>query len=300
MRKLAVFVAVSLVFAACSSGGDGATETPAGQAVEAISGGSGYCDQFQDLADEVDKIDYFDEDLDVQAMYSFFVDSYKQLRKSAPSELDGDYATMISGLEKYAALSDPQSTESPLTEAEDKELEAAGDRIAAHAETECGVTIDDDTDAGDQSIDVGTDKDAVAQESQGNNEATQTISLAGEAFTENLTGDLDVSCDMIGDLETGSIDIYLSGPDFESSVASDASGVKPGTYEGRIWVFANDPELDEQTWDLQEVDGDFILERAERVSDEEWLFEGSFSVAAENDPATSIEATFTCVGLVGF
>jgi len=152
MRKLAVFVAVSLVFAACSSGGDGATKTPAGQAVEAITGGSGYCNQFQDLADEIDKInevDFLEEDFDVQAMYLFFLESYKQLRKSAPSELDDDFAIVIGGLEKYTALSDPESEEPLLTEAEDTELEAAGDRIAAHAEKECGITIDDDTDAGD-------------------------------------------------------------------------------------------------------------------------------------------------------
>jgi len=134
----------------------------------------------------------------------------------------------------------------------------------------------------------------------GDNQATQTISLGGETYTDNLSGDFDVACDMYGDLETGSIGLYLEGPEFASTVSSLDSGVEPGTYEGRIWVSAIDPDLDEQTWDLQEVDGAFILERAEKVNDEEWLFSGSFSVAVQNDPATSIEATFTCVGLVGF
>ncbi|VAW07293.1 hypothetical protein MNBD_ACTINO01-2154, partial [hydrothermal vent metagenome] len=98
----------------------------------------------------------------------------------------------------------------------------------------------------------------------------------------------------------GSIGIYLSGPDFESSINSFDTGVEPGTYEGRIWVFANDLDLDELTWGLQEINGTFVLEKAQRMTDEEWLFSGSFSATAENDPATSIEATFTCVGPVGF
>ncbi|MFV1970786.1 MAG: hypothetical protein ACC683_07260, partial [Acidimicrobiia bacterium] len=132
------------------------------------------------------------------------------------------------------------------------------------------------------------------------NQATQTISLGGETFTENLSGDYDVTCDMYGDLETGSIGIYLSGPDFESSVGSLDSGVEPGTYNGQIFVFANNLDYDELTWDLQEVEGLFVLDRAEMVSDEEWLFAGSFSAVSANDPATSIDATFTCVGLVGF
>jgi hypothetical protein len=104
---------------------------------------------------------------------------------------------------------------------------------------------------------------------------------------------------LYGDTEAGSIGIYLEGPEFQSSVSSYDSGVEPGTYEGQVFVFASDPVLDELTWDLQEVDGTFVLDQAESVSDEEWSFSGSFFASIEA-PAVSIEVTFRCVGPVGY
>jgi hypothetical protein len=104
---------------------------------------------------------------------------------------------------------------------------------------------------------------------------------------------------LYGDTEAGSIGIYLEGPEFQSSVSSYDSGVEPGTYEGQVFVFASDPVLDELTWDLQEVDGTFVLDQAESVSDEEWSFSGSFFASIEA-PAASIEVTFRCVGPVGY
>ena len=103
---------------------------------------------------------------------------------------------------------------------------------------------------------------------------------------------------MYGDLETGSIGIYLEGPEFQSSVSSYDSGVAPGTYGGQVWVFVSDSALEESIWDLQEIDGTFVLDQAAKVTDEEWSFTGTFSASVE-DPPASIEATFTCVGLVG-
>ncbi len=82
-------------------------------------------------------------------------------------------------------------------------------------------------------------------------------------------------------------------------MSSYDSGVEPGTYEGQVFLFASDPVLEDLTWALQEVVGTFVLEQAESISDEEWFFSGAFS-ASIDDPAASIDVTFSCVGLVGY
>ncbi|MCL1598978.1 MAG: hypothetical protein M3094_07325 [Actinomycetia bacterium] len=307
MRKLALIVATALIVAACSSGDDTAgTSSDADDSAapttvaQAGASGSSFCREFQAVVDEIDKIDFFVEDFDEAAMYKQFIGSYEKLRDLGPSELDADFQIVLDALNEYASA-DSNATEPPLSDAESAEFDAAGERITVYAEDECGIDVGADDQAFEDDVEVGTDKgpeNPIGSDAQ--YQANQTITLGGETYTESLSDMFDVSCDMYGDLETGSIGIYLSGPDFQSSINSYDTGVEPGTYEGRIWVFSVDPDLDEKTWGLQEIDGTFVLDRAQRMTDEEWLFEGSFSGTAENDPATSIEATFTCVGLVGF
>ncbi len=310
MRKLALFVAAALVFAACSSGSDSsepATTTTQEASAQAAGGGSGFCGAVENVIGDLDKIDTEDPNLDIESMYALVLKVYKQLSDAAPSDLQDEFALMLDTSERLNDWAKDPTGDFPLTEEESNALDEASTRIDAYILEECGINTAEEidpqfaSDSGDTDVVTGTDKDPENPiDANGQYQATQTITLGGETYTETLGDMFEVSCDMYGDLETGSIGIYLSGPEFESSVSSYDTGVEPGTYEGRIWVFANDPDLDELTWDLQEIDGTFVLDRAQRVTDDEWLFSGSFSATAENDPATSIEAEFTCVGPVGF
>ena len=313
MRKLALFVAVGLVFAACSSGtgsdtegSDPAPTTTKGASAQAAGGGSGFCGTVESVIDDLDAIDTEDPNLDIESMYALVLKVYKQLSASAPADLQDEFALMLDTSERLNDWAKDPTGDFPLTEEETNALDTANARIDAYVLDECGIDTSEDidpefaSDSGDEGVVTGTDKDPENPiDASGQYEAVQTITLAGETYTETLTDMYDVSCNMYGDLDTGSIGIYLSGPDFESSISSYDTGIEPGSYEGRIWVFANDPALDETTWGLQEIDGAFVLDRTQRITDDEWLFAGSFSGTAQDDPATSIEATFTCVGLVG-
>ncbi len=310
MRELALFVAAALVFAACSSGSDSsdpATTTTQGASAQAAGGGSGFCGTVESVIDDLDAINTDDPDLDIESMYALVLSVYEKLSAAAPSDLQNEFALMLDTSKRLDEWAKDPTGDFPLTEEESNALDEANTRIDAYVLAECGINTSEEidpqfaSDNGDKDVVTGTDKDPenpIGSDAQ--YQATQTITLGGETYTETLNDMSEVSCDMYGDLETGSIGIYLSGPDFESSINSFDTGVEPGTYEGRIWVFANDLDLDELTWGLQEIDGTFVLEKAQRMTDEEWLFSGSFSGTAENDPATSIEATFTCVGPVGF
>ena len=225
-------------------------------------------------------------------LYTFMGDIYRRLAKNAPSELEPDFALVISDLGSYAEWIKDTTQPQPLDDAEQQAFEDASNRIDTYMEKECGIAPDDtstDTSAGVDTGGSGVDNGAYT--------ASQTISVGGETYQETLNGDYEVSCDMYGDLETGSINIYLEGPEFQSSVSSYDSGVKPGTYGGQVWVFVTDSALEESIWDLQEIDGTFVLDGAENVSDGEWSFTGTFSGSVE-DPPASIDATFSCVGLV--
>ncbi len=299
MRGLALVVALALVIAACSSASDSDTGTPdAANTAQEASGqaatGGKFCSTVQAMIDDLDALDTDDPDLDPVAMYAMVSRVYKQLGAAAPSELQGDFDVLVAGTEKLEAWAKDPSGTSPLDETDNQGFEEANDRVNAFIEEECGIDIDDGSDTAFESDDSDT-----AAGNTGSNEATQTISVGGETYAEDLNGVMEVSCDMYGDLDSGSINIYLDGPDFQTSVSSFDSGIEAGNYGGLIWVFASDPRVDEQVWDLQEIDGTFVLDRAEKVSDEEWLFTGTFSAVSATDPATSIDASFTCVGLVG-
>ena len=299
-RRVSVFVVAALVATACGGGDESAAESatdapvaaePTGEvAAPAPSGGSDFCDRVLDVVEEA--ADQVDEDASrLGDLYTFMLDIFTRIADEAPGELEADFELVVSALAKYTEwIEDPLQPE-PLDAAEQAAFEAANDRINTYIEEECGIDMGTDDDAVEI---VGVDEGNAADST-----ATQTITLAGTIYQETLSGASEVSCDLYGDLETGSIGIYLDGPDFQSSVSSYDSGVEPGTYLGSIWVFASDLTLDELAWDLQEIDGEFVLTKAEEVSDEEWLFVGSFSAAVE-DPPASIQATFSCVGLTGY
>ncbi|MCL1692887.1 MAG: hypothetical protein M3096_04310 [Actinomycetia bacterium] len=313
MRALVLIVAAALVAAACSSGSESETDTLgsettiAGVSAQGAGSASGFCGTVESVIDDLDAIDTDDPDLDVEEMYTLIAKIYRQMNASAPSELNDDLKLLVDMSDRLSEWAKDPTEEFPFTDDEADALDKAGTRVDVFIRDECGIDTDEEIesqiagDTGDEEVVTGTDKDPenpIGSEDQ--HHATQIITLGGETYTETLSDMFEVSCDMYGELETGSIGIYLSGPDFESSVSSYDTGIEPGTYEGQIWVFAVDTALDEKTWDLQEIDGAFVLDRAQRITDDEWLFSGSFSATAENDPATSIEATFTCVGPVGY
>ncbi len=320
MRKIAVIVAAALVFAACSSSSDtgsGDTDTAA-QAAQAVTGGSDFCKDVTAMIAEFDAMDEANADAgndempDFEAMftelYETIITSFKRLERSAPAELKGDFQTVIDMAEKsLAMIKDPDAAaQGAISEEESAAADAANERIGNYIEQECGISLIDETafageaaGSADDDIVVGTDKDPVSSP-VGEATATQTVTIAGVTYTEELSGPMEVSCDMYGDLETGSIGVYLTGEDFESSVSSYDTGIMPGSYEGLVWVFATDPDLDESTWGLQEIDGLFFLDRSEQVGGDMWLFEGSYSAVDPEDPSTAIEASFSCVGPVGF
>lgn len=293
-------MAVAMVLSACGGGGDsgdgsdgGGSDEPTGAvAAPAPSSGSDFCDKVLEVVEEA-AASVDEEATDFADLYTFMLDIFNRVADDAPGELESDFELVVSGLEEYAEwIEDPLQPE-PLDSAEQAAFEAANERINTYMEEECGIDLGTDDDGFEEEI-IGPDEG-----NAGASTATQTITLAGNTYQETLTGAYEVSCDLYGDLETGSIGIYLDGPDFQSSVSSYDSGVEPGTYQGSIWVFATDVDLDELAWDLQEIDGEFVLTKAEVVSGEEWLFVGSFS-ATVDDPPASIEATFSCIGLTGF
>lgn len=302
-RFLIVAVVAVMVLSACGGGSESvaAPEADTGSdsgsstndAVLPSSGGSDYCRTVLEVLEEA-AVRVDEDETQVGDLYTFMLDIFRSVAKDAPSELESDFALVVSDLERYAEWIEDPLQPDPLSTAEQAAFEAANERINAYMEDECGI----DMGAGDEEL-VGVDP---GESGAGNGEAstaTQTVSVGGNTYEETLSGVYEISCDLYGDLETGSIGIYLDGADFQSSISSYDTGVQPGTYLGSIWVFASDPALDELTWDLQEIDGEFILIKAEEVSDSEWLYAGTFSATVE-DPPASIEATFSCVGTAGY
>lgn len=295
MRRIALALVVALVAAACSSG------------AAPVIGGGGFCDEARKIVDEVDQMDT--EGMEFGAIYGIMADAYGRLAAKAPSELESDLKLLADGAQRLeeAYRSGDLQSESPLTDAEQQAFEDASDRVDAYMTDECGIDSGEGGDAGSDRVDdrtgaVGADAaDAPGSLGGDVNQATLTVTVGGETYTESLSGEMAVSCDLYGPLEDGSIGIYLAGDQFEASVSSNDTGVTPGTYDGLIWVFAADSDLEEQVYGLQEYDGPFVLDEAYEVSDEAWFFSGSFSLVASDEwPAASVEATFSCVGPVGF
>lgn len=298
MRKLALAVAVGLVLAACASGSDTTPETPAdaGASVQTAGSASGFCSEIQDTIDDLDALESQDPDLvDLQTTYALIGRVYKLLQSAAPAELQSDLALLIDATEQFEAWAKDPSGAPPLDEAANRAFDAAADRIGAFLEEECGFETDGESDTLQET--GGSDPASVGGD--GPSEATHVISAGGATYTEDLAGEFEVSCEVIGDTDSGYFAVYLDGPDFQTSVVANYhSGVEPGTYdEGQIWVFASDPAVEDQLWHLQESDGVFVLDRAEKLSDDEWLLAGGFAGAVE-DPTASVEATFTCVALL--
>lgn len=305
MRYLLATIGVALILAACggdtgvaagdvtSAPGDAATSSE--DVADRLAGGdSGFCGTVLDLVEDLEGFDEEDAMLEGSDLYDFMGDIYGRMAADAPAELENDFAVLRSGIDRFRDWADDPLQPNPLDETEMRDFETASSRIDDYIIGDCGIDLYvEDTDAG------AIETEEPDGDQAGNSAATQTISVAGDRYEETLTGDFEVSCDMYGDLETGSINIYLEGPEFQSSVSSYDSGVEPGTYEGQVWVFGSDPDLDELVLDLQEIDGAFVLDQAEPVSDDEWFFAGSFSASVANPPA-SIEATSSCVGLVGY
>ncbi len=285
MRKLSLVLAIALVAAACSSGSGSDTQT--------AGDGSGFCNEARSMTDSLQALAPDDPNVDPVKMFDLVIGVYKQLQVSAPGPIQGDIEVVIDGAEKYAEWAKDPTGTLPLDEAASAAFEKANVRVEDYLQEECGI----DTGSGSDSA-LETTGDTQATASSGSqNQATHTISIGDQTYTEALDGDWEVSCDLIGDLESGSIDIYLDGPDFLTSVASYDSGIKPGSYEGQIFIYPSDDALDAQLVGLQEQDGTFTLDRAEEQPDGRWLFAGSFS-GSTNDPPASLEASFTCVGPV--
>ncbi len=299
-RTRLVAVVVALILAACGGGSSDAVAADSDAGVSAAAesaalptgGGSDFCQTVVNLSEELGALDEDDPTLEALDLYEFLKDIYLRLGSAAPAELEADFALMISAMTSFGEWAKDPTGPEPLDEVELLAFEEATVRVEGYMVRECGISFDEEP----ESSAAVDDSDSSGDVSSA---ATQTISAGGGTYEETLSGEYEVSCDMYGDLETGSINIYLEGPDFQSSVSSYDSGVEPGAYEGQVWVFAADPALDESVWDLQEIDGAFVLNQAESVSNEEWLFTGSFS-ASVADPPASIEATFSCVGLVGY
>lgn len=297
-----MIIITALVLAACGGGSDTVAETatggvsdsetgdvdsPSNDAVLTSGGSSDYCRAIQRVFEDAPELD--EENSDFADLYTYLLDLFGQLADDAPNELESDFALVQDALERYVVWVEDPLQPDPLDESEQVAFEQANERINTYTSEECGFDMgveDDDAEivyAGDPT--VGEDSTA-----------SQVITLGGETYEESLNGVSEVSCDLYGDSETGSVSIYLDGPEFQSSISSYDTGTQLGTHEGVIWVFAWDLTLDELTWDLQEIDGAFVLSRAEEVSVGEWLFEGSFSAAVEEPPA-SITATFSCTGI---
>jgi len=299
MRKTAGFVVVMLVAAACSTGGG--TDVAAGGGTDVAAGGGaglaggGFCSEARKIVAEIDAMDT--EGMELGEIYGVIADGYGRLAVAAPAELKSDLTLMADAMRR---LDEQFRTGEPLslTDAEEQALDAAAERIDAYMENECGIDLDEeDAAASGDGVDVAPGAPAAG----GGNRGTLTVTVGGETYTESLSGEFAVSCDMYGTLEDGSIGVYLEGSDFVATIASNNTGVTPGTYDGLIWVFAFDPDLDEQVYGLQEFDGPFVLDEAYEVTEGMWLFSGSFSLTASGEwPEASIEATFECVGPVGF
>ncbi len=310
MRSGSLIIVTALVLAACGGGSDTVADTAAGSAAETATGGvsdsatgvevdsptndavrpsggsSDYCQAIQRVFEEAPAID--EENSDFGDLYTYLLELFRQLADEAPNELESDFALVEDGLERYVVwVEDPFSRIPSMKPSRLRSNKPTNESTPIRPKNAVSTWVSKDDDAeivyaGDPS--VGEDSTA-----------SQIITLGGETYDESLNGPSEVSCDLYGDSETGSVSIYLDGPEFQSSISSYDTGVQLGTHEGLIWVFAWDLTLDELTWDLQEIDGTFVLSRAEEVSEGEWLLEGSFAAAVEEPPA-SITATFSCTG----
>lgn len=292
-----------LILSACGTGSETAAGTDAETGGDSESstdvpvvpgGGSDWCQSVFEVGEEATARVDEDDSTQIEDLYTFTLGIFRRLAADAPNELESDFALVSDSLEKYADWSKDPLQPNPLDSAEQAAFEAANERINVYLEDECGI----DMGAGDEAIAVDTAEFETGESDPGSEDGssgTLTVTVGGTTYEETLGGAYGVSCDLYGDQETGSIGVYLDGADFQASVSSYDTGVEPGTYEGSIWVFATDLAIDELTWDLQEVDGEFKLTEAEELSDSEWLFAGSFSVSVE-DPPASVEATFSCVG----
>lgn len=154
------------------------------------------------------------------------------------------------------------------------------------------------------SADLSKDTSAITASEQNN--ATVAIGVGGQTFTEDLAGDLEVTCTTYGsERSTASIGVFLEGERLSVSARTSEDGVDVGEYEADLGVFSLDDEIDALLGGLRDGAGtlelDRVVEIAPDVLGDLWLFEGTISgELADAGPEGSVEATFACIGNVSW
>ncbi len=209
------------------------------------------------------------------------------IRRSAPPDVADDISTVLDAW-RAAAEGDANA----LTE---NEVWEADERVSDYLARECPGLFEVDA------------EDPLPED---DNRGTFTVTVAGETFTEQLSGYPGVECRQEGLLEDGEIAVILRGARLRVATGIFNQGVAPGTFQGWVRVMpppsdeSSDASLDEEPYAFFGDNGTFVLAEAYEVEpgDEDtgqrplWFFAGSFSLTApEESPDASVEGTFECV-----
>lgn len=150
MRRIALLVALPALLLAC--GGDDDDDVSAGDFCEDASV---FEERFEELDSELSGGDVPSGDLFEEAAQAI-----EDLADDAPGEISDDLNTVADGVREVAAVleevdfDDPELLEDPeraeelqavaaRMEAIDAELQAAGERVEAYLQDECGIGIDE-------------------------------------------------------------------------------------------------------------------------------------------------------------